>query len=149
MSAASYLQKARSYLDALCSFVPNRSAGSPGNLLAVVFAVNIDGVGYIRGDTAFSFYEFPEKIAQKARRIFKAYPRMGEGTQWYAGDHMVFVQSGKPAIAFTSGCIAELSAEVLHSPKDTPELVDCTKLVEAADAVKNLIARLEIEEKKA
>lgn len=109
----------------------------------VIFAVNVDGIGYIRGDTAFSFYEFPEIIARKARSIFSTYSGMAEGNQWYAGDHMVFVQKGKPAIALTSGCIAELSAEVLHSPKDTPELVDCAKLIEVADAVKDLIAMLE------
>ena len=68
----------------------------------VTFAVNIDGMGYMKGKTAFSFYGCPEAIEQNAREAFGGYGSIAEGEQWYAGDHMIFVQSGRPAIALTS-----------------------------------------------
>jgi hypothetical protein len=55
---------------------------------------------------------------------------------------MVFVMSGRPAIAVTSDQAPELSAEIIHTPRDTPGLVDCRKLVDAASALKELIAGL-------
>lgn len=105
----------------------------------ITFAVNIDGMGYMKGKTAFSFYGCPETIEQNAREAFGGHGSLVEGEQWYAGDHMIFIQSGRPAIALTSDHIMELTAEIIHTSRDTPGLVDCRKLVEAATALKKLI----------
>ena len=61
------------------------------------------------------------------------------GEPWYQGDHMIFVQKGKPAIALTSEKMPELMASVTHTPKDTPDMVDCRKLVETASALRDFI----------
>lgn len=105
----------------------------------VVFAVNIDGMGYVKGKTAFSFYGLPKAIERDARAAFGGRATIVEGDQWYAGDHMIFVQGGRPAIALTSDRAAELTAEIIHTPRDTPGLVDCDKLVDAAVALTKLI----------
>jgi aminopeptidase YwaD len=99
----------------------------------------VDDVGYEQGKTAFSLYDCPDEIKQKAHNILGKYNGIIEGGPWYQGDHMIFVQNKKPAIAFTSEKVAELMANITHSPKDTPDLVDCEKLVELAQALHDLV----------
>jgi aminopeptidase YwaD len=102
-------------------------------------AINIDDVGYKQGKTAYSFYECPDEIKQKAHNIFVNYGDIVAGEPWYQGDHMIFVQNGRPAIAFTAEKAADLMATVTHTPKDTPEIVECDKLVEIAKALNDFI----------
>jgi aminopeptidase YwaD len=104
-------------------------------------AVNIDDVGYLRGQTAYSFYECPNTIRRKALAAFRDSPGILEGEPWYQGDHMIFAQKGKASIAITSEMIHELMAHITHTPKDVPELVDCAKLVELACALRNFMTQ--------
>ncbi len=105
----------------------------------ILLAVNIDDVGYIKGKMAFSFYGCPTEIQQKTQATFCQYPNLIEGEQWYQGDHMIFAQNQKPTIAVTSSEVTELMSTITHSPKDTPEIIDCAKLVELACALENLV----------
>ena len=52
---------------------------------------------------------------------------------------MIFVQKGKPAIAMTSEKMPELMATITHTTKDTPDMVDCEKIVETANALRDFI----------
>jgi aminopeptidase YwaD len=105
----------------------------------MVAAVNVDDVGYKQGKTAYSLYECPDEIKQKVHNILGKYDGIIAGEPWYQGDHMIFVQNKKPAIAFTSEKVSELMATITHSPKDTPDIVDCGKLVELAQALHDLV----------
>jgi len=105
----------------------------------IALAVNLDDLGYKHGKTAYSLYECPKEIDQKAQNIFGSYSDMARGEPWYQGDHMIFVQKGKPAIAMTSEKMPELMAFITHTSKDTPDMVDCEKLVEAASALRDFI----------
>jgi len=105
----------------------------------IAVAINLDDLGYKHGKTAYSLYEYPNEIEQKAHNIFNRCSGMTKGEPWYQGDHMIFVQKGKPAIAVTSEKIPELMASITHTPKDTPDMVDCEKLVEAANALRDFI----------
>jgi len=109
-----------------------------GNQLEkALVAVNLDDVGYIKGKTAFSLYECPDSISKKAHHIFNSFEDIIRGEQWFQGDHMIFVQKEIPAIAFTAEKMSELMTQITHTQKDTPDLVDCMKLVEIASALKN------------
>ena len=112
------------------------------DLVRIAVAINLDDLGYKRGKTAYSLYECPSEIEQKARNIFSRYSGMVIGEPWYQGDHMIFVQKAKPAIALTSEKIPELMATITHTPKDTPDMVDCEKLIEAANALRDFIQGL-------
>jgi len=105
-------------------------------------AINIDDIGYVKGKTAVSLYECPDAISSKVRDIFYRFDGIMDGEQWYQGDHMIFVQKGIPSIAFTAEMMRELMAEITHTPKDTPDIVDCSKLVEVAYALKEFITNL-------
>jgi len=107
----------------------------------VTLAMNIDGAGYVKGKTAYSFYGCPEELLENARTVFSGFEGLTQGPEWPQGDHMVMVQNGVPAIAFTSECLTKLTADITHTPKDTPDLVDCAKLVELAYAIKRMITR--------
>lgn len=109
----------------------------------MVVAINVDDVGYKHGKTAYSLYDCPNKIKQKTHNIFGNYDGIIEGEPWYQGDHMIFVQNKKPAIAFTSEKVSELMATITHSPKDTPDIVDCGKLVEVANSLNELVKSIE------
>ncbi len=114
----------------------NRYSDSLNQIFA---AINIDDVGYVKGNTAYSFYGCPADIQRKANIAFSKYEGICEGEQWYQGDHMIFAQNQKPTIAVTSDKVAELMATITHSPKDTPEIVNCDKLVELACALESLV----------
>ena len=68
---------------------------------------------------------------------------MVEGERWYQGDHALFIQNHIPALAMTSERMMELLTQIIHTAKDQPELVDCSRLVNAALALRELLADLE------
>ena len=105
----------------------------------IIVAINVDDIGYVKGKSAYSFYECPDVIAGAAERAFGAHDGIAKGEQWYQGDHMVFAQKGRPAIAFTSEKMRELMRKYTHTPADTPEIVDGKKLVEVAEAIRDFI----------
>jgi aminopeptidase YwaD len=112
------------------------------DLGSVVVNVNVDDIGYKEGKSVYSFYECPADIQQKAAAAFGAYGGLMAGEPWYQGDHMVFVQSGRPAIAFTADRMAELMATVTHTERDVPDLVDLAKVVEVSLALEDFIRML-------
>ena len=109
------------------------------DLVKIIVAINVDDVGYKQGQTAYSLYECPDEIEQKAHNIFGNYEGIVAGEPWYQGDHMIFVQKGIPAIAFTSENMAELMATVVHTSRDTFDMIDCEKIVEVARALGDFI----------
>jgi aminopeptidase YwaD len=108
----------------------------------ILVAINIDDVGYVHGRTAYSFYQCPEEIHKTAETAFGGYRGLMKGDQWYQGDHMIFVQGGKAAIAITAERMSELMASITHTARDVPEIVDCRKLVEVAQALRIFITQL-------
>jgi len=105
----------------------------------ILLAMNLDDVGYVHGKTAYSLYQCPPEIEGKADAVFGTYAGLMKGEQWYQGDHMIFVQNGTAAMAITAERFRELMATVTHTAKDTPEIVDCDKLVEIAQALHEFI----------
>lgn len=105
-------------------------------------AVNVDGMGYAKGRTAFSLYGCPAPLARTIRGEMKAWGGLAEGEQWIAGDHMVFAQSGVPAMALTSEHAAELTSRTYHTPRDAPALADPEKIAGAAAALAGLVGRI-------
>jgi aminopeptidase YwaD len=113
-----------------------------GRLGGVLLGINVDGVGYLRGKTAYSLYDCPVALADRVRRTFAPREEMCEGEPWYQGDHSLFVMNQRPALALTSERAPALMAEVIHSPMDSPKIVDVDKLVAAALALRDLLARI-------
>jgi aminopeptidase YwaD len=108
----------------------------------IMLAINIDGAGYIEGNTAYSLYECPDEIAAATHQAFSGYADIQEGEQWYQSDHMIFVQGGRPAMAITSDQFEWLSTYVTHTEKDTSDIVDGKRLANVALGLRDLVWEL-------
>lgn len=114
-----------------------------GQFDRIALAINVDGVGYVKGRAAYSLYECPEPLAQLIRSTFAGQAALMEGEPWYQGDHVLFIMNGRPTLAFTSEHVMELVTEFIHTPADSPDIVDPQVLVAVATALRDLILRLD------
>ncbi|MBM3128589.1 MAG: M28 family peptidase [Chloroflexi bacterium] len=117
-------------------------ARNAGKFDEIVLGINLDDIGYHKGAVAYSLYDCPAEIARAIRNAFSAHSDLIEGPQWYQSDHGLFLMNQVPALAISSENLAELMGEITHTPKDRPEIVDATKLVTAATALRDLLSRL-------
>jgi len=109
----------------------------------ILLNINIDGAGYKEGKSTFSFFGLPEEIKEKVNGLLAEYDGITEGVQWAQGDHSIFVQQGRPAIAVSSKWFIDHmdSQDITHTPKDNAGIVDCRKVVEIAEALNWLIRK--------
>jgi aminopeptidase YwaD len=119
-----------------------QNAGKMGDIL---LGINLDDIGYRNGKVAYSLYGCPADTEGTIRSTFSRYEGLMEGEPWYQGDHGLFIVNEVPALALTSENLVELMANITHSPQDTPEVVDVAKLVETAQALGDLLVRLDRE----
>lgn len=122
----------------------NYIAANQDSFDRIMLDINIDGAGYKEGPSALSFYSLPSLIETRAREVLASSRGVIEGAQWPQGDHSIFIQHGRPAIAATSHWFSENidSQTITHTPEDKPEIVDCHKLVELAETLSTLIRKL-------
>ncbi|MEL7213842.1 MAG: M28 family peptidase [Pseudomonadota bacterium] len=115
-----------------------------GSFKNVALNINIDGVGYVEGETAFSFFGLPADMNELAIAELLNQPGSCRGIEWPQGDHSMFVQAGCPAIAVTSNWLLENMATQLltHSADDKIERVDPLKVVACAQSLKSFIEAL-------
>jgi aminopeptidase YwaD len=111
-----------------------------GRMEQIVLGVNMDGVGYRLGKTAYSLYNCPAEIEQAIRAVLATRDGMAEGDPWYQSDHGLFVYNGVPALAFTSDDFVTLWTEIAHTPRDVPQIVEPARLVEVAHALFALLS---------
>ena len=112
----------------------------------IALNINIDGLGYLEGKSAFSLFDLPEHFSQKAKELISENSGIVEGSPWPQGDHSIFIQNGCPAIAVSSNWFIENmeTQDVTHTPKDNIEIVDCKKVVEVASALEWFINEITI-----
>jgi aminopeptidase YwaD len=108
----------------------------------IPLGINIDGVGYHRGRVAYSLYNCPPDMTDTIRETFAGREHLAEGEAWYQGDHVLFLLNERPALALTSELMQEVMAEVIHTPRDTLEILDARKLAATAVALRDLLLRL-------
>jgi aminopeptidase YwaD len=117
-------------------------AHNAGRFDDILLGINVDDVGYHKGRVAYSLYDCPAEIDRTVRQVLGGYPALVEGPPWYQGDHSIWLINRVPAVALTSEELAELMAEITHTPRDTVDIVDPARLVEVAQALYNLLQRL-------
>ena len=110
----------------------------------ILLNINIDGAGYKEGKTFFSYFDLPDEILTKCNDTLRNHAGILEGPQWPQGDHSIFIQFGRPAIAVSSQWFIENidSQDITHTPKDNIKIVDFTKLVETAVTLNELIRKI-------
>ena len=115
-----------------------------GRFDSIFLNINIDGAGYHSGPTAFSPFDLPLPVNNALQEILNSSEGFIQGIPWPQGDHSIFVQSGVPAIAITSGWFIDniSTQEITHTPKDHSGIVDPGRLVDIALAVCDLIKKI-------
>ena len=110
----------------------------------ILLNINIDGAGYKEGLSCFSPFELPDRLNTALQQLFRETPEIVEGLPWYQGDHSIFLQNGRPAIAVSSQWFIEHmeSQEITHTPKDRPEIVDYEKVADCALGIAAFIRKL-------
>jgi len=109
----------------------------------IALNINIDGAGYMEGLSAFSFYGLPAEMEHRIKELIGQFDGITVGPQWVQGDHSIFIQNGCPAIAVSSDWFSAHidSQAITHTPKDNIEIVDCSKLMEIAQALSLFIRK--------
>lgn len=107
----------------------------------ILLGINIDGIGYHRGKTAYSLYECPRKIAKTIREVLCPQRGFIEGKPWHQGDHSLFIKNEIPALAITSEHM-DLLHHFTHTPRDKIQIVDTSQLAKTARALRHLIKGL-------
>jgi len=110
----------------------------------VLVNVNIDGAGYREGPSAFSFFGLTPALHRAALEVMAEHAGVVEGAPWPQGDHSIFVQHGRPAIAASSKWFIDHMADqtITHTPADEPGIVDLDRVVELARAIAAFVARV-------
>ena len=117
-------------------------AANEGRFDSIRLGVNLDDVGYLHGQVAYSLYGVPEEMANLIRARLEVCPGLVEGEAWYQGDHGLFLMHQRPALAMTTDRLAEVMASITHSPQDTIDKVDPAKPARVAGALRDLILAL-------
>ena len=114
-----------------------------GKFEQIMLGINLDGVGYHLGKTAFSLYACPQQAAELIRQVFARHAELIEGESWYQGDHGLFLINQVPALAITTENFIDLLTHIAHTPKDSAGIVDTVKLVKTALALHDLILEMD------
>lgn len=114
-----------------------------GRFDEILLGINIDGAGYQHGRVAYSLYDCPDEMAALVHEVFSGCVGLVEGERWYQGDHGLFLLNQRPALAITSEQALDLLTQIVHTPADTPDIIDPRKLAEAAGALYHLLTQLD------
>ncbi len=110
----------------------------------IALNINIDGAGYKEGLSCFSPFDLPENIAPAFRQTLHDNPGIIEGQPWYQGDHSLFLQQGRPAIAVSSQWFIENmeTQQLTHTPADNLSVVSYDRVAECATGIAELIKKV-------
>lgn len=118
-----------------------QNAGKFGDIL---LNINIDGAGYKEGLSCFSPFDLPDNILDALHEVLWNNPEIVEGLPWYQGDHSLFLQNVRPAIAVSSQWFIENfeNQELTHTPKDNLGIVSYERVAECALGIQELIRNI-------
>ncbi len=106
----------------------------------IKMAINLDGVALKNENQAFSFYGIPKEKEYQLRQFLSSQPDLKEGPSWMEGDHSIFIQRNIPALAFTcTNAQSRLLCQIAHTPEDTVDLADPSKIYELAKSLAEMI----------
>ena len=117
-------------------------ARNEGRFGDILLGINLDGIGYKQGRTAYSFYDVPDMQKLDIETVLSDDAAFVAGPPWYQSDHFLFIMNQRPALAFTSEQVDVMLREIVHTDMDRMDQVAPVRLVETAVALETLIRRL-------
>jgi aminopeptidase YwaD len=115
-----------------------------GHFGDIALNINIDGAGYKEGLSCFSPFALPENIADALHEVLWDNPTLVEGAPWDQGDHSLFLQQGRPAIAVSSQWFIDNmeTQQLTHTPADNLSVVNYDRVAECATGIAELINKV-------
>ncbi len=112
-----------------------------GRFDEILLNITIDGAGYKEGGTVLSFFNLPDDLKRQVTDVMNGYHGFTEGSEYPQGDHFIFVQYDRPAIAVSSAWLIENLEDqsITHTAADTVEIVDCARLAEIAEGLATIV----------
>lgn len=119
----------------------DRFGSTFGNIL---LNINIDGAGLNTGKTAFSLFDLPGPVERILRKVMEEHSGIVEGPRWPQGDHSIFLQYGRPALAVSSKWFIDNmeTQDITHTERDDISIVDTRRVAGAAVALHSFIVAL-------
>ncbi len=105
----------------------------------IALVLNLDGAGYRGGNSAYSTYNLDSDLEAHVAAAFAGYASLVRGPEFYQSDHTIFAMRGRPAMAITTELVDEMLESLFHSAADTPAQVDIGLLIDAAEAISELV----------
>ena len=105
----------------------------------IILAINCDGIGLKDSKTAVALIELAEEKELAVKDILAKKETFELIDPWVEGDHMLFHMNQIPTMALTSKDIFGLIDNVIHTERDTLELVDYNRILEVVNFLGDLI----------
>ena len=105
----------------------------------ILLNVNCDGVGLKDSKIGISYMECPDSIISLCERTRSNFDRVEVIDPWYQGDHMLFVMKQVPALTVTSPDAIPLVDTVIHTERDTIDLIDPTSILQTAEFLAQVV----------
>ena len=106
--------------------------------------INCDGVGLKGSKTAVSFLKMSKSRELFIEKLISNREGVDLIEPWRTGDHMLFVRNGIPAVAITSKNLLELIEVIVHTEKDTIDVIDHDKIIKVIELIAEIIKTLEV-----
>jgi aminopeptidase YwaD len=102
------------------------------DLGSVALAINLDGAGAVGRDTTIAPMACPPALEERVRAAVSSRAGWSLAEPWYESDHAMFAMRGIPSLALTSARPEDGLLEIVHTARDTLEVVDPAILAEVA-----------------
>ena len=101
--------------------------------------INCDGVGLKGSKVGVSYLACPDSLIACCEQARQNNSLVEVIDPWFQGDHMIFVTQQVPALAMTSSDVFPLVDTLVHTEKDTLDLLDSASILQAAEYLIRII----------
>jgi aminopeptidase YwaD len=105
----------------------------------ILLNINCDGVGLKGSKIGVSYLGCPDSLFACCEQVRQNNSIVEVIAPWYQGDHMIFVAQQVPALTVTSSDVFPLVDTLVHTEKDTLDLLDSKSILHAAEFLVGLI----------
>ncbi len=106
-------------------------------------AINCDGIGLKDSKTAVSFLELSKSRKVLLEKLISKREGVDLIEPWEMGDHMLFVMNGIPAVTITSKEIFKSFDEIVHTERDSIDIIDRDKIIKVINFIAEFITNVE------
>ena len=104
-------------------------------------AINVDGVGYAGSLNTVAFFEMSDGLRASVNAVVEKSQGIVSVDPWPQGDHMIFAAAGIASLALTSASSFDLLESLVHTEKDTTEILDPESVVQVSEFIESILKR--------